>query len=687
MKRVTPEHLSRTAWVYVRQSTPGQVRQHHESRGRQYALQDRARQLGWRDVEVVDEDLGRSGGGTERPGYDRLLAAVCRGEVGAVLSLEASRLARNGREWHTLIDYCGLVGCLLADETSVYDPRLPDDRLLLGMKGTMSEMELSTLRFRSAEALRRKAQRGELFLTVAVGYVRVDRDGIGMDPDQRVREAVALVFRKFAELGSIRQVHLWLRHEGIELPAVVRDQSRHRVVWKLPVYNTVYHMLTNPVYAGAYAFGRTASRTYLENGRKRVVRGFRRERDEWEVLIRNHHDGYITWTEYERNQAAIADNANRYGAAVRGSVRKGEALLAGLLRCGHCGRNLHVGYSGTQSSVVRYQCQGGHVNHGTERCISFGGLRVDRAVSEAVLRVLKPLGIEAALRAIEERQRASSEVLRQAELALEAARFEAKRAHRQYDVVDPDNRLVAGELERRWNERLAVVRQREEAVAALRASRKHEALGPDERAEYLALGADLERAWDHERATPESRKRILRALLVEVVANIEGNRIRLRLHWQGGDHTELTVRKNRSGQHRWTADAETGDIVRKLARLMPDRTIASFLNRVGKRTGRDNPWTETRVRGFRTSHGVAVYREGERQERNELTLQEAAERLDVSKMTILRQIQRGVIPARQACKGAPWVISADALEQPGLRQARSEEGPLTAGPRQETLQI
>ncbi len=551
----------------------------------------------------------------------------------------------------------------------------------------MSEMELSTLRFRSVEALRRKARRGELFLTVAVGYVRVDRDGIGMDPDQRVQEAVALVFRKFAELGSIRQVHLWLRHEGIELPAVVRDQSRHRVVWKLPVYNTVHHMLTNPVYAGAYAFGRTGSRTYLENGRKRVVRGFRRERDEWDVLIRDHHDGYITWAEYERNQRAITENANRHGAAVRGSVRKGEALLAGLLRCGHCGRNLHVGYSGTQSNVVRYQCQGGHVNHGTERCISFGGLRVDRAVSEAVLRVLKPLGIEAALRAIDERQRASREVLRQAELALEAARFEAKRAHRQYDVVDPDNRLVAGELERRWNERLAVVRQREEAVAALRASRKHEALGPEEREEYLALGADLERAWNDERATPESRKRIVRALLVEVVVNIEGERIRLRLHWQGGDHTELTVRKNRKGHHRWTADTATGDVVRELARLMPDRLIAGQLNRVGIRTGRDNPWTETRVRAFRASRGIAVYREGERQERNELTLQEAADRLDVSKMTILRQIRRGLIPARQACKGAPWVISAEALGRVRLGPAAAEAGPVTAHPGQGSLQL
>ena len=541
------------------------------------------------------------------------------------------------------------------------------------------------LRHRSEEALRRKARRGELFLTVAVGYVRVGRDEVGMDPDRRVQEAIALVFRKFAEFGSIRQVHLWLRQEGMELPAVTYGQSQRRIVWKLPVYNTVYHILTNPIYAGAYAFGRTGSRTYLENGRKRVVRGIRRERNEWEVLLCHHHDGYITWDEYERNQSLIADNANYHGATARGAIRKGEALLAGLLRCGHCGRNLHVTYPGRHGNTVRYQCQGGHINHGTERCISFGGLRVDRAVGEAVLRVLGPLGIEAALQAIKDRQRASCEVRRQAELALEAARFEEKRAHRQYDAVDPDNRLVAGELERRWNGCLQVVRQREEAASALLTSAEHEALSPDEREEYLALGADLERAWHHERATPESRKRIVRALLVEIVANIEGDRITLRLHWQGGDHTELTVRKNRTGQHRWATDAETGDLVRQLARLMPDRSIASLLNRAGKRTGKGNPWTEARVRGFRTSHGIAVYREGERQERNELTLEEAAERLGVSKMTVLRQIRSGAILARQACKGAPWVISVDALER--SQQADLKQRPVTTSPRQETLEI
>ena len=328
------------------------------------------------------------------------------------------------------------------------------------------------------------------------------------------------------------------------------DHSQRRIVWKLPVYNSVYHILTNPVYAGAYVFGRSRSRTWLDDGRKRVVRGIRREREDWEVLIRDHHRGYISWADYEWNQQLIADNANCHSAAARGSVRRGEALLAGLLRCGHCGRSLHEAYSGTQGNALRYQCQGAHLNHGTERCISFGGLRVDEAVGREVLRVLGPFAMQAALRAIDAHERRSGEVLHQAELALEAARFEERRARRQYDAVDPDNRLVAGELERRWNEGLSVVRQREQTVSELRQRVEHDALSANEREEYLALGADLERAWTHERASPESRKRIVRAVLMEIVATVQGNRILLRLHWQGGDHTELTVRKNRPAHHR-----------------------------------------------------------------------------------------------------------------------------------------
>lgn len=685
MSRITPDHLSRRAFVYVRQSTQDQVLRNHESRRRQYGLDQRARQLGWSEVTVIDDDLGRSGGGAARPGFERLLVAICEGEVGVVLAVEASRLARNGRDWHTLLEFCGLVGCLLADEDGVYDPRFPNDRLLLGMQGAMSEMELSVLRQRSLEALRQKARRGELFLTVAVGYVKVRHDRIAIDPDLRVREAIALVFNRFAAFGSIRQVHLWLRQERIRLPAVEAGEDGRRIVWKLPVYNTIHHLLTNPIYGGAYAFGRTASRVTVENGRKRVVRGHRRDRADWEVLITEHHEGYISWAEFERNQAVIAENANSKGLMVRGSVRRGDALLAGLLRCGHCGRRLHVSYSGKGGYCVRYSCRGAHINHGTERCISFGGMRVDAAVSTETLRLLAPLGIEAALAAIETRRNDVFETRRQSELALTQARYEADLARRQYDAVDPDARLVAAELERRWNDRLVEVRRLEDRVATLTAAQPA-APSADDRDRLMSLGGDLERAWHHPDAKAETRKRILRAALVEIVVTLTDDAIGLVLHWQGGDHTRLSVPRNLTGQHRWKTDAETEDLIRALARRQTDGGIAATLNRIGKRTGKGNTWTEVRVRSFRNGHGIAVHRPGEMAERGELKLEEAAASLKVSTMTILRLIDSGEIEADQACKGAPWAIEADQLLRLKSRLPLPQRA-ATENPNQGTLDL
>ena len=655
MSKVSADHLSRQAFVYVRQSTPDQLRHHHESPRRQYGLTVRARKLGWTEPVVIDEDLGRSGGGTARPGFERLLLAICEGRVGIVLAVEASRLARNGRDWHTLLEFCGLVGCLLADEEGVYDPRLPNDRLLLGMKGTLSELELSTLRQRSLEALRQKARRGELYLNVAVGYVKVQRDRIVKDPDRRVQEAIGLVFRKFSEFQSIRQVHLWLRQEEVLLPAVVVDGETRRVVWKPPVYNTIRHLLANPVYGGAYAFGRTGSRVTVEDGRKRVSRGHRRDREAWDVLIVDHHEGYVSWEEFERNQRLIADNANCKGLMTRGAVRRGDALLAGLLRCGHCGRRLHVSYSGTDGYCVRYSCRGAHLNHGTRRCISFGGVRVDSAVAEEVLRLLSPLGIKASVEAVAMREDDVAETRRQVELALTQARYEADLARRQYDAVDPQNRLVAAELERRWNERLAEVARQEERLGAT-AAVQPDALSGEDKERLLALGGDLETVWEHPGATAETRKRILRAVLEEIVATSAEDHIELLLHWRGGDHTRLSVARNRTGQHRWRTSAEVGELIRGLARQQPDSAIAATLNRLGKRTGRGNPWTEMRVRSFRCHHTVPVYRPGEMGERGELTLKETAGRLGVSTMTVLRLISAGTITARQLCKGAPGAV-------------------------------
>lgn len=667
MSKISPEHLARHAYVYVRQSSAEQLQHNHESRRRQYALAERARALGFAEVVVIDDDLGISGSGVSRPGFDRLLAAICRGVVGAVVSIEASRLARNGRDWHTLIEFCALVGSVLVDEDGIYDPRSVNDRLLLGMKGTLSEMELSLLRARSVEALKLKAARGDLHTTLAVGYVRGPGDRIERDSDLRIREAIALVFAKFQELNSVRQVLLWLRQESITLPAVSYGPEGRRVTWKLPIYNTVLHVLSNPVYAGAYAFGRTESRVRIEDGRKRVVRGYRRARSDWQVLITEHHEGYIDWETYAHNQRVIADNANMKGEMARGALRRGETLLAGLLRCGHCGRKLHVAYGGSRGNVGRYHCRGAALNHGAAgRCISLGSLRIDLAVSAEVLRLLAPIGIEAALAAIDQRAVQDDAKRRQVELALEQARFEASRAHRQYDAVDPENRLVAGELERRWNERLGEAARLEDQLCALGGSQVAP-VTEQQRNRLLALGTDLDRVWNHPAASVEMRKRIVRTVLREIIVRVNENRLDLKLHWQGGDHTELVVTKNGPGMHRWKTDTDTEAAIRGLARLMPDGAIASLLNRWGKRTAKGHTWTEARVRSFRCDHQIDIYRDGERAERGELTLQEAAQLLKVSEMTVVRMIRAGLLRGTQLCKGAPWVIHRADLEDRNLQ--------------------
>jgi hypothetical protein len=604
--------------------------------------------------------------------------------VGAVLAIEASRLARNGRDWHTLIEFCGLVGTLIVDEDGIYDPRHPNDRLLLGMKGTMSELELSLFRQRSQEALKQKARRGALILGVAAGYVRVGRDRIEKNPDQRVQEALQLVFAKFAEFQSIRQVHIWLRDEGIELPAKSRDGEARGVVWRLPAYNVVHNILTNPIYAGAYAFGRTTSKVSVERGRKHIRRGVHRPMAEWDVLIRDHHTGYITWQEFERNQGVIANNATGKGsAAVRGAVRRGELLLPGLLRCGHCGRKLHASYSG---KLGRYSCYGARINHGTARCISISGLSIDGAVSAEVLRILKPLGMEAAVKAVDAQTSRTSAAQRQLELSLQQARYEAAHARRQYDAVDPANRLVAAELERRWNDALQAVRRIEAEIVSIIAATPPP-LGERERQQLMQLGADLELAWSHPAATAATRKRIMRTALNEIVVRKEGPLINMILHWKGGDHTALqvTLRLNAAGRHHWPAAEDTVALVRALARLMPDRQIARLLNRSGKSTGYGNGWTEQRVRGFRNHHDIAVYRDGEWAERGEITLDVAAQTIGVAKMTALRMIRRGDLRGRQVCKGAPWVIKVDDMAAFDTRSTSTD--PVTPNPAQQILEF
>ena len=383
--RITTEHLRRAAVVYVRQSTMAQVMGNLESQRRQYDLAGEAQAKGFASVTVIDDDLGRSGSGrSERPGFERLVALVCSGEVGAVYCIEASRLARNGRDWHHLIDLCALAGSLVIDPDGAYDPRLVNDRLLLGLKGTMSEYELSLMRQRGIAARDAKAQRGEFRFMLPPGFCWSEAGRIEIDPDEHVADTIRLVFTKFRELGSARQVLLWLRDAAIKMPVVRRNVDVCKLVWKAAAYHSVVQILHNPLYAGAYAFGRTGQRTRLTEGRARTVGG-RKARNEWSVLLRDHHPGYITWQEFEDNQKLLLENAHMKKNCARKSARGGRALLTGLMRCGHCGRMMRIFYGMGKSNAHRYQCRGDDAHVGSGLCIGIGGVRIDRAVAHEIL--------------------------------------------------------------------------------------------------------------------------------------------------------------------------------------------------------------------------------------------------------------------------------------------------------------
>lgn len=665
MSKITSEHLSRRGIIYVRQSSMGQVFNNPGSRQWQYDLKNRAGALGWPEPIVIDEDLGLSGSGGERPGFDRLLGAVCRGEVGIILAVDATRLSRNGIEWHSLIDNCALVGCLLADEQSVYDPAIPADRLMLGVQGAVSELEASNIFRRNMEGKLRKARRGALFGPVAIGHVRADKERVEKDPDERVRSVLELIFRKFNELQSLRQVMHWFIGEGVDLPArtQVRGVARGPVRWRRPTYTRVRDIMENPIYAGAYAFGRSVVQKQVRDGRKHTGRRKVPRPQDWAVLIKDAHEGYISWEQYERNLQVISDNATGTGSErARGAVRRGTALLAGLLRCGHCGRKLRVAYSGRER-YVRYACNYGNINYGEARCVSINGRRADQAVGGALLRVLEPIGIEASLQALEEDRRAKSDAVRQAELALDQARYEANRAFRQFDEVDPANRQVAAELERRWNERLVSLTEMETALARTRETDRQDRMSEAEREACRELGANLVLAWNHERATPEIRKRILRAAIVEALVSVDGAEIRLVIHWQGGDHSEVVYTKNQAGRHNWTTDEGTVTIIEALARQLPDESIAAMLNRCGRRTAKGLRWRKARVAGFRSNRGIPAYRPGEEKERGEVSVRDAAGILGIDERTVRSRIARGRLPAWQVCRGAPWVIKAADLSR------------------------
>jgi len=665
--KITPDHLARAALVYVRQSTLAQVVGNLESQRRQYALADLAKAAGFAAVITIDDDLGRSGSGLmARPGFQRLVAAVCEGQVGAVYCLEASRLARNGRDWHHLIDLCALAGALVIDLDGVYDPRHVNDRLLLGLKGSMSEYELSLMRQRGLAARDAKAARGELRFTLPPGYCWSEAGRIEIDPDEHVAETIRLILRRFRELGSARQVFLWAHEAGVRLPVVRRNLTLCRVEGRAPAYHSVMQILLNPIYAGAYAFGRRGDRTSVVEGRARKTSGHRRARSAWNVLIRDHHEGYLTWAEFEENQVLLRENAHMQKRAARKAARGGRALLTGLARCGQCGRMMRVFYGARSGHAHRYQCRGDDAHVGAGLCIGIGGLRVDRAIAAAMLEAVSDRAIEAAVLAADQAARASDDVRQGLSRELEAARYEAGLAARRYELVDPAKRHVARELEARWNTALERVAGLEHRLAEL-AARAAAAPGID-RAALMRLAHDLPAAWNAPSTDARIKQRLTHVLIREVVVGLDeaANEAVLVVHWTGGRHTELRVARVRTGRYPAESLPNAVEVMRRLGGHWPDRELAVTLNRMRCRGPEGQSWTMVRVKALRERLGIAPFDRTVPREET-ISVDATAQRLGICVGSVHRLIRQGVLPAEQIMPSAPWQVPVAALTTEAVR--------------------
>jgi DNA invertase Pin-like site-specific DNA recombinase len=657
--------LKRRAVVYVRQSTQAQVESNLESQRRQYELVDVARSRGFREVEVIDDDLGRSASGTvARPGFERLVALLCAGEVGAVLCFDASRLARNGRDWHHLLELCGLVEARVIDLDGVYDPCRPNDRLLLGMKGSISEFELGVLRARMLDAARSKARRGELRISVPIGYTWHREIGLGFDPDLRIQEVIRLIFAQFRDLGSARQAFLSLVGSQVHFPRPSDGKKLVSFEWTPIRYRNIISVLKNPFYAGAYAYGKGEKRTEIVDGRARTSYGHRKPLEEWDVLLKDHHDGYIGWAEFERNQKQLA--VNNYGKAGGAkSGRGGRALLAGLLSCGRCGRHLMVSYSGRPPGQPVYRCDRPNLMLGLSRCFTFGGLRVDAAIAKELLRAVEPMAIEAAVEAERKFMEAHSEQQRIVELELQQARYEASLAERRYAACDPDNRLIAAQLEKHWE---TALRRVEACEARLKAVRTPDlaAAPPD----FAGLAEDLEAAWNAPGVTMRTRQRLLRALVTDIIADVDDatREVVLTIHWRGGQHSQVRVRKPKSGEHGCTTSEDALEVIRSMAGRWADDHIAASLNRMGLRTGQSKTWTAKRVSSIRRVNGIDGYLSADKTSEWR-TMTEAARELNVTNHAIRRLIKEQILPARQLVRGAPYQIKLSDLQREAVQAA------------------
>ena len=644
---IKPNHLDRKAVVYIRQSSPQQVINNQESLRLQYALRQRARELGWHeaDIDVIDADLGLSGAAaSHRQGFKDLVARVTLGEVGLILSIEVTRLARNCSDWYPLLDVCGHRSCLIADRDGIYDPGTPNGRLLLGLKGTISELELHTIRGRLTAGLLAKAERGELALQLPTGFVRDPSGVVTQDPNREVQERITLLFESFLRARTAAKVMRIFTARGLALPR----RNRHgEVCWRPPTVAAITTTLKNPAYAGAFAYGRRRQKLSTLPG-ARPVKSPRPGMD-WRIVVKDKYPAYISWETFEKIKAMLRDNRAEYlRTKSRGIPRDGAALLHGITWCGECGHKMVVRYKGGS----QYVCNHLHQHRGVPVCQCLRAAPIDTQVAKAFLEAVAPAEIDALSRA-RKAQRQADEALRRAEeQQVQRLRYQATLAERQFNRVDPDNRLVASELEQRWETALSELRRAEEALARRALPVSHQSVGVDPhlRAKVVALGKRLPAIWADPATRREHRKALLRCLIEKVVMRRSArDKAEVRIVWRGGATTELIVMMPVNSLAALPRYAEMERRICELAtKGLYDDQIVQILADEGHRS----PWRGTAVlpstvRGIRLRHGIkAVHRQTRWPPvKGCLTVTQLAERLHIPTKWIHTQLRRGAIRA------------------------------------------
>jgi len=676
-ERVTTAHRAKLAYIYVRQSTAGQVRQHQESTELQYRLVDRAVTLGWprERVAVIDDDLGKSGtSSTERYGFQRLIGEIGLGKAGLVLSLDASRLARNNRDWHQLLELCSVFGVLIADGERLYEPTLYHDRLLLGLSGIMSEAELHQLRIRLHQGERQKAARGELRMPLPGGLARARSGEIVLNPDEQVQSRLEFVFRKFSELQSARAVMLELHRHDLLLPVrPLRGPAPHEVEWVPATSTGVLQILHNPAYAGAYVYGRRQSDPLKRRAGQVHPSTTKVPVDRWPVCLRDAHPGYISWEEFMTNQSRLRSNAARHKRESSGVARKGQALLQGIAICGRCARQMGLHYSGPKGTYPVYKCEGDYNINGTPRCQEVRALSVDAEIEKVVLESLSKDQIVVAVEAVSELESQARLLDKQWKLKCERARYEVERSRRQYDEVEPENRLVARSLERAWENKLRL----QEAVEEEYRAWQREQTGPltnSERTEVLKLAKDFQRVWRLANAT--ERKRIVRLVIKDVALEkmTDSELVSLRITWQTGCVSEHLVRRRVQSYSIFTTTHSLDKRIRQLAKTgMFDREIAETLNKEHFISARGVPFQGNNVHVLRKRFGIptakinGIENNPPRWPDGTYSILGAAEALGITTQTVFKWLHNGRLTGTQSRPGQPWKVEMTAAKIRALK--------------------